>query len=77
MEIVWLTKSWLNHMNKENILFYWCVAIVSTCLGDSWYKSQSPLEDESGKYSCEDLHGGCKLIRKSWSLDYCKHNVGN
>ena len=43
----------------------WCVAIVLTCVGDSWDKLSKSTKDEGGDYSCEDLHDGCKLIKRN------------
>ena len=35
-----------------------------TRVGESWDEVPGPPEDEGGDYTCEDLHDGCKLIRR-------------
>ena len=41
---------------------------------DSWDQLLGPKKDEGGDYNCEDLHDGCKLIKRTSFWDYCKHN---
>ena len=65
MEIIWSTTIKLKHMNKGYGLSCWCVAIVLTCVGDPWDKLLGALEDEGGYYGCEDLHDGCRLIKRT------------
>ena len=44
VEIVWLTKITLNHMNKGYNLPWWGIVIMSTHVGDFWDKLQGLLK---------------------------------
>ena len=54
----------LREFNKKRSISCWYVDVMLTCVGDSWEELLDLPEDEGDTYSCEDLHDGCKLIKR-------------
>lgn len=74
MNIILLTIIRQKHINKGYSLSCQCVAIVLTCVFNSWDKLIGPLKVKLMILVLKFLHDGCKLIKWTWLWNYCKHN---